>query len=427
MTDFLDALGQQLVKAANEHTHLTPSQAPRHRQGRRSLRVIAAVALLLLLTAAVALAAVALSTGSPVARPPGQSATAGVGLPARGGSRLLPIRVSDPAGGLPWGMRIIHTTRGLICVQVGRVYHGQLGLLGRDGAFGDDGRFHPLPPQDIAAPPNLAVTAGPENCASPGGTFSNFISGLPESGELILPRSGDAQFTARATELRWISFGVLGDNARSITYRRDGQTIIEAVQPYLGAYLIVQRGFKPGTHEPRGGTSSGASNSALGAFRPQPAGAVTTITYRLGGRLCQDSSTPTANPCPAPAAGGPPETVSQRLHRVIHVSLTKPPGPSSSAIVTFTAPYTVTNAITGYQIAMPTACHHGTVIDTIDHNVRAGERVRTRVIDPFANACGKTLSIQVLYGPSGYSTASKTPTILVGETTLKRPRRTGPH
>ena len=85
-------------------------------------------------------------------------ATAGEGIPVAGGSRLLPLRAPDPAGGLPWGMRIIHTTRGLICVQIGRVYHNQLGQLGVDGAFHNDGRFHPLPTD--ALPDVLANAAG---------------------------------------------------------------------------------------------------------------------------------------------------------------------------------------------------------------------------------------------------------------------------
>ena len=40
------------------------------------------------------------------------SANAGIGIPAPGGSRLLALRAPDPQGGLPWGMRLVHTTRG---------------------------------------------------------------------------------------------------------------------------------------------------------------------------------------------------------------------------------------------------------------------------------------------------------------------------
>lgn len=50
------------------------------------------------------------------------------------------LRAEDPAGGLPWGLRTYETTRGLACVQVGRVQEDRLGLIGRDGSFGNDGR-----------------------------------------------------------------------------------------------------------------------------------------------------------------------------------------------------------------------------------------------------------------------------------------------
>ena len=83
------------------------------------------------------------------------------------GTRLLSLRVADPAGGPPWGMRLIFTTadrgaggarRGVAhwgCVQIGRIVDGELGVLGEDGAFHDDGLFHQLPIQ-------------PESCGSLG-------------------------------------------------------------------------------------------------------------------------------------------------------------------------------------------------------------------------------------------------------------------
>src|SRR5271157_2043460 len=78
------------------------------------------------------------------------------------GTRLLSLRVPDPAGGPPWGMRVIFTadhgrgdsrdggTAHWGCVQIGRVFHGKLGVLGQDGAFHNDGLFHELPVQPEA-------------------------------------------------------------------------------------------------------------------------------------------------------------------------------------------------------------------------------------------------------------------------------------
>ena len=112
----------------------------------RSLRLPAVALLALLGTTTIALAASGvILTGSNVPTPRRLRPGYELGVPARGGSELLPLRAPDPAGGLPWGMRIVRTTRGYLCVQIGRVQDGMLGELGIDGAFHDDGRFHPLP------------------------------------------------------------------------------------------------------------------------------------------------------------------------------------------------------------------------------------------------------------------------------------------
>ena len=211
MTDFLDALGRQLVNAANEHTHDAPTGPVRRRRAIPLRGIAIAMLLALLVITAVALAAAGvLGTGSTVRPPPGNSPTAeGIGVPARGGSRLLSLSVPDPAGGPSWGMRIVHTTRDLVCVQIGRLYHGQLGLLGRDGAFGDDGRFHPLPPDAIAEYPGGGSTvAGAQDCNPPGVTFSDSASGIPASGVI-------SHTTVKASAQRWISFGLLGAHARA--------------------------------------------------------------------------------------------------------------------------------------------------------------------------------------------------------------------
>ena len=66
------------------------------------------------------------------------------GVALSSGAELLSLRDPDPAGGPPWGLKLIRTTRGLLCVQVGRVLLGTVGALGQDGAFGNDGNFHPF-------------------------------------------------------------------------------------------------------------------------------------------------------------------------------------------------------------------------------------------------------------------------------------------
>ncbi len=77
----------------------------------------------------------------------------GTGALMAGTVHRLPIAAPDPAGGPPWGMRELSTSRGTGCLQIGRIVDGKLGALGQDHAFGDDGRFHELP---VAATPTAA-------------------------------------------------------------------------------------------------------------------------------------------------------------------------------------------------------------------------------------------------------------------------------
>src|SRR5439155_1637813 len=62
-----------------------------------------------------------------------------------GTTRVLPVRAADPDGGPPWGLRVFRAKSGAFCVQTGRVVNGKLGVLGQEGAFHNDGRFHELP------------------------------------------------------------------------------------------------------------------------------------------------------------------------------------------------------------------------------------------------------------------------------------------
>jgi hypothetical protein len=175
--DAMDRFGQDLVLAGRRQQAQRRLPALFGRRFTRAssrgrapahVRVALVAFALVLATSAITLAATGvILTGSPVGTAHAPIATAGEGIPVAGGARLLPMRAADPAGGLPWGMRIVHTTRGLICVQIGRVYDGQLGQLGVDGAFHDDGRFHPLPTD--ALPGDLADVAGwmTGDCSSP--------------------------------------------------------------------------------------------------------------------------------------------------------------------------------------------------------------------------------------------------------------------
>ncbi len=102
------------------------------------------------------------------------NAREGTAIP--GSSQLLSIRTPDPAGGLPWGLRVTRTTRGLTCVSAGRVDYGTIGVLGIDGAFGNDDRFHPLSP-------NYFVNLGCDVTDATGHGFVNVgLRNVPASG-----------------------------------------------------------------------------------------------------------------------------------------------------------------------------------------------------------------------------------------------------
>ncbi len=160
--DFFATVERELSAAVTRGAHI-----PWHRRlalkalgrkpGRGVTRPLIVALAVLLSFAGVALATRAL-IGAPAPRE-----YPGVGdAVLRKGTRLLSLRVPDPAGGPPWGIRLIFTTAqppsrdqvGALqssgvphwgCVQIGRVVDGRLGALGMDGAFHNDGLFHELP------------------------------------------------------------------------------------------------------------------------------------------------------------------------------------------------------------------------------------------------------------------------------------------
>ena len=230
---------------------------------RSSLRIAVAAVLVALITAAVALAAGRLF-GSPVAPEERLAPTTGWGVPIPSSVRLFRISAADPAGGLPWGIRIMHTTRGLGCIQFGRLSGGQLWVIGQDGAFHNDGRLHELP-TDILEP---------EGCTSLDAHERTFIA----AGRVAAPASGyvpgcngpegsNGAWPAHlrpcpAPDERALFYGVLGPQAKSITYTRGGRTVSVPLVGPDGAYLIVMRA-QPNADPNVGGPHSPNGSSIL--------------------------------------------------------------------------------------------------------------------------------------------------------------------
>jgi hypothetical protein len=414
----LPQLRASFMDAARRHERL---RAPVARRRSRPLRLSVAVLVGLLALAAAALAATGvLRTGTPVRPSRPLAPTVGLGVPARGGSRVLHVHSADPAGGPAWGMRVVHTTRDLLCIQVGRLYDGQLGVLGLDGAFHDDGRFHPLPPDTIGRQP------GATSCHPEGVRVSLEVSGIPAGG--LMPEYGAIGPLAHAL---WVSYGLLGPDAVSVTYTYKGTSHSVPVEPVTGAYLIVLPGIEAGADRDNitYGGSSGVSRPGAGAPLPNPAGALTAITYRFRSSTCRDTiQARSPDACPRPQ-GAPPERrdllhSSAGLDRRIHVRLHRAAGPGGyNAVLSFTAPYAVANALSGYSIASPTPCHEGTTIDPIDRDIKHGATVTVPLGAVFANACGRSVILEVLYSPQQAEPVPGTGTVVVGRVAVKRPAR----
>ncbi|MFI4993692.1 MAG: hypothetical protein ACHQCH_08780 [Solirubrobacterales bacterium] len=397
--DAIDRFGQELVLAGRRRAG--GRQPLRERFGRRfartssrrcasaHVRLALLVFVLVLATAAITLAATGvILTGSPVGTVAAPSATAGEGIPVKGGERLLPLRVADPAGGLPWGMRIVHTTRGLVCVQIGRVYHGQLGQLGVDGAFADDGRFHPLPADAL---PEVLASGGwmAGNCADPGGTYAADSVGIELSASSTLGHHGGG-----VADRREVSFGLLGVHALSITYRDGAATRTQPVMPALGAYLIVQR-YTSGRQLGSTSETDGRDEVRNYSMPAGPNGALTAISYRYGGRLCVDRGNLRMASCGLSEVPPPRPAALPVAHVPLHAHLQIRDHLITGAYISFPAPYAVTNADESYSVF--TSVCFGFTGSGSRADVARGGTVTIPVGFALSEACGRPVTFKVEY------------------------------
>ena len=431
--------------AIRRERHQDAEPRPFKRKGTRSLHMrrlvplpLALIIALLFITAIALAASGVIPIGSPV-RPSGPlSPGVGEGIPLPGHSRLLALRAPDPDGGPPWGIRILRTTRGLVCLQLGRVENNQLGQLGVDDAFGNDGRFHPLP-ADVLPADATAQESANATCHLPGLAISAESVGLDRGAAPNTPPDIPLQ------NLRDISYGQLGPDALNISYKANGKHHTEHVLAGVGGYLIVQR-TKRG--DPLGTTGTSAGVSVPGGRLPNPGGQLTSITYSFDGQLCQNSVTSTVpDPCPSPPPSSPgvkplqmcgnspaapaltPCARSQErsLHVPLHITPRLRGHLLVAADISFRAPFAVTGAERGYSVMMP--CHADTIGDSVDRNVAQGSIVHVEWSYPYANHCGAPPEVQVLYGNrSGIGPAPvlRSGTVLVGAAKITLPPGTRP-
>lgn len=332
MNDYFDELETGLRDAVRRRAHLRWYSRLLERSLRHPVLTVAITSLVVATPAVAAVGAAAgwFSRGASGIYYPA-SATSGLGKVLPNGGALLPIRVADPDGGPPWGLRLVKTTRGQTCIQVGRVVGGQIGQLGIDTAWHNDHKFHEIKPNN-----QLADLCGSTDAAGHG-FVSQGSHGAPASVDVPLDNSGgspnacvdpymspNAPFAGRPGKLpprlkkvrkrilqqrradgdcprdamRIIFAGLLGPDAKSITYKTPGgQTRTERTAGGVGAYLIVFRETASDCSDYTQSllsSSNGCDSNGNPGATPDLQGpsAVTSVTY-ANGKTCSDQPSTT--------------------------------------------------------------------------------------------------------------------------------------
>jgi hypothetical protein len=427
MRDPYKTLASQLAAAAERQDAGAPER--RRRWFSNRVHVISVAAALVLGGGAVALAATGVLSGSAVKPEVPLNAAAGNGLPVAGASADLALLAADPGGGLPWGMRIEHTTRGQLCVQVGRVEDAQLGELGLDGAFDDDGRFHALPATVL--PPGYGGSAGQVECVPDGQTVIFEDLNADRSAVRLLPgefggppprHPGEALHPTEVLpvgDLRALAYGVLGPHAVSVTYKTPtGMRTIPVSGPDGGFLIVEPAGYVKG-EDTIGGSIGGTVEPGsvdvglAPADRPRLPSMIAAATFRFGGRLCsQGVGAPVARSCPMRRIGVPRHLRIRRLNEPVRLTLLAQSHAACNAAflrfpcykgqVEFTAPYAVSSASSEYEIEGIASCRIGGRVETswsLERDVKAHELVNTDSLGRFvyAPSCASTEKFQVSY------------------------------
>jgi len=431
----LEALESELRRVVQEPSKPAHRRLPAPRRARWGLLLPIACVLLAGGTLALAATGVIL-TGSavPAAAPVGPAE--GIGVPVS--SRLLPMRAKDPDGGLPWGMRIVETSRGLVCAQVGRVDNGQLGELGIDGAFNNDGLFHPFPAAVAQSFPGGSTEDGTEieggTCTLGGSTAWGSAVAAELWGIDRNAAFAHGHFSPKSPQARDISYGLLGPHASRVSYSEGSSRDSEAVAPGVGAYLIVQRA---GPSSDREGSGEAPGTQIPGAG-PGADGAVTSITYDQNGTSCENgydarngATVPVAHACLPAGAPAPPvqatKASTSRLHPSIQFVVRA--GRVTAAEISFAAPFPVRGAAQNYAVWSKGCGTRGEGADAavFNHDVAKGGIVHLLLKYPFAARCSRAQrSVEILFDSSA-ADAKRSPgrspgQLLLATATITLPR-----
>jgi hypothetical protein len=339
----------------------------RRRRLRRRITLGIPVVLVVGTTAALAAGGV-LPVGTPAKDPTAGHLRPHVGLGAisAGSVRVLPVQAADPDGGPPWGVRLATTTLGLGCLQAARLVNGRIGVLGRDNAFHNDGRFHPVPLDGVGHPGTCAqldanhrliasvVFGGvPASASLASDCYSPQVtSGVPKS-KLCDPRS-----------VRILYYGVLGPQAQSIVV---GSRVIPTAGDD-GAYLIVERMGKA--------RIGGVSTTPFPMNSP-----ITEIRFKDGSSCRIGPAGPIAphHRCANPGYAAPlaPTVTSSDVRTPIHVTKRRN-GKFWRVRIRFRARVPVTDASSGFALMLstPSKRRPGRGIGTnTERDIKAGETV----------------------------------------------------
>jgi hypothetical protein len=292
----------------------------------------------------------------------------------------LEAQAADPAGGLPWAMRLAKTSHHLGCLEVGRLEDGQIGIIGEHGAFGNDDRFHPLPlgvlatwgacqPLDasgqlvVNAEAGLVTTAGdaiglaPGDC-SPPMTHGKHIHYCP------------------ITDERYLFYGLLGPQATHLTYV-DARGVTQTLTPSGpdGAYMIVERAEADGDGPGTGGYNSGGSIGLL------PGSPIVSVTYRDGLRCDYATSEQPKGACAHPPgykAPAIPDYTHAQLASSVQATAHHDGTQGWYYTVSLVARAPLTNTLSNYLVSLsipPAGCTTGA---EYVGNVTRGQRITIR-------------------------------------------------
>jgi hypothetical protein len=382
----LPELQRELVAAAARQEAEAPAQGRRlrRRRHRPTARVLVLTVLALLALAAIGAAATGLlGAGEDVQPRSGKAPTPKTGFGVPTGAVADPIVVEDPDGGaLKWGLRTFATTRGYACVQLGRVQDGKLGLVGRDGAFEDDGLFHALGPQVLDGPSCVPVDArghgflaihdaelsasGARECLPPSMVHA-FGNRVPKGGRACSTKG-----------MRSVDYGLLGPRAKSITYTLpSGVERTASVAPGSGAFLIVTARERLAPTQRLGEVPSGAYLIA----RTPAAMRIKTITYDDGTTCAVKPTMTRAGGCPAKGRVAMAVKLPSRaaVRTPMTARIERNDAGSFTLHVAFRARVAAEKARAAYVVMIRperrAGCHQGPMSHTLERDVAAGQRV----------------------------------------------------